>query len=77
MPHSSRGTPEVEIDGMGKMVRIRGTFAKEHADQLTDLLIAWHPSEMSGIATVVITHGLNINPIVKPMAQRKRMIRNG
>lgn len=59
------------------MVRIGATLPKGKVEQLNELLIklkeifAWHPIYMMGIATDVITHELNIDPLSKPVAQRK------
>lgn len=65
---------EVEIDGPGKVMMIGATLPTKHVDYLAKLLIkfrelfTWHLSDMTGIATSVITHKVNSNPMVKPVA---------
>lgn len=71
---------KVDLYGLGNFVRIEVALQKEYAYQLTKLLIKlkelfpFNPSNMSRIATNDITHELNIDSLLKLVAQRKRMM---
>lgn len=64
---------EIEIYAPPNVVKIGVELPKEQVEALTEMLIkfkellAWSPSEITGNATFIITHELNINPLVKPI----------
>lgn len=61
-----------------RLMKIEATVPKEQFKALIELLrsfkdfFAWSPSDMKDIATTVITHQLNIDPMFKPIAQKSR-----
>lgn len=77
-PTPVKGLVEIEIHGPRHVVNIGVALPKEQVVKLNELLInfkelfAWRSSDIPGIATDVITHELNIDPMINPEAQRKR-----
>lgn len=69
---------EVEVNMPNKMVTIESMYLREQVTALSKLhrisdeLFAWSPSDMPSIVPSVIIHELNIDPLVKPIAQRKK-----
>lgn len=71
---------KVEIDGPGKTIQIGTTLPGEEDEALAMLLIdfkelfAWKPNDMPGISKEKIVHELNIDPNIKPIAQKRRHV---
>lgn len=69
---------EVKINDSRKVVKIGTTLYIEQAEVLTELLInfkelfAWSPNDMPGNTTSIIMHELNIDPLGKLIAHRKK-----
>lgn len=76
-PIPVEGLRKLHIDGPDKVVHIGVTLPEMKIESLTLLLIefrelfVWKPSDMSGISEEVITHELNIDPSIKPIAQKR------
>lgn len=66
----------MDVDGPGKEVEIGAMLPEEEAKALSMLLVefmelfAWKTNDMPGISKEVIAHELNIDPSIKPIAQK-------
>ena len=68
----------IEIDGPQKIVKIGASLPQEEKDHLVALLrrykelFAWKPSDMPGISTDIISHELRVDPLARPIVQKRR-----
>lgn len=81
-PKEEKGCPthveeliEAEINGMDLVMKIEATLPREQDETIIKLLtrfkelFAWRPNDMPDIATSLITHEFNIDPLVNPIAR--------
>ena len=72
-------TVTLDRDETDKTTRIGTTLSPEMRDNLIQFLqqnldvFAWSHEDMPGIPTEIIQHKLNVNPVSKPMQQRRRV----
>nr|GEW51856.1 hypothetical protein [Tanacetum cinerariifolium] len=63
-----------------QLITIGGNLSEQCKNQLRILLnksmdvFAWEPANMTGIPRSVIKHSLNVNPLVEPVAQKRRVM---
>ena len=79
-PEPMEQTEEINISGEGGTTQIGTRLSHDQKDEMTQLLkensdvFTWSAAEMSGISPFVISHSLNINPLIRPVKQKKRKL---
>ena len=79
-PESVEQTKEIDINSEGRITRIGTRLDHDQKGKMTQFLrensdvFAWSAAEMPGIPPSVIYHSLNINPLVRPIKQKKRKL---
>ncbi|KAL0461253.1 UNVERIFIED_CONTAM: hypothetical protein Slati_0012900 [Sesamum latifolium] len=72
-------TVELIPGDRGKVTKIRSEMKEDVRDQVVNCLrknkdiFAWTPQDLEGIDLGVITHHLNLDPIIRPVTQKKRL----
>ena len=79
-PEPVEQTEAISINGEGRTTRIGSRLSHDQKIQTTLFLrensdvFAWSAAEMPGIPPSVISHSLNVNPLARPVKQKKRKL---
>ena len=71
---------EINISGEGRATQIRTHLNHDQRNEMTLFLrvnsdvFAWSAAEMLGILPSVISHSLSVNPLIRPVKQKKRKL---
>ena len=79
-PEPMEQTEEIEINGNGRTTQIRTLLNHDQKGKMVRFLrensyiFAWSAAKMPGIPPSIISHSLNVNPMVRPAKQKKRKL---
>ena len=79
-PEPVKQTEKIDISGEGRTTRIRTRLSHDQKGEVTQFLrensdvLAWLAAEMSGIPPSIISHSLSVNPVFRPVKQKKRKL---
>ena len=79
-PEPIEQTEEIQIRGEGRITRIGTRLNQDQKMEMTLCLrensdvFAWSAAEMPGIPPSIISHSLSINPLARPVKQKKRKL---